>query len=125
MTESVILVNDLLTTAAKREGFVVAETADTLDPGNGHTIDPAGYQSVILALHVSASTNGDDLVVEAGDNPPAVRQGIGDLTYTFTGGAKELVLKLETARFIQDDGLIHISSGTYVSLAGTADCYGV
>lgn len=123
MTESTVLVNDMVHT--DRHGFVVAETADTLDCVNGHIVTAGLYRRLILAFHISASTNGDKLTITAGDNPPAFRAGIGSLTYTFVGGAKELVMNIDTSRFQNDDGFIHIASATHASLAGTIEAYGV
>jgi hypothetical protein len=46
--------------------------------------------------------------VDAGDNPPAIRQGLGALASQSIPAGDLLVLVLEGARFAQDDGTIRI-----------------
>lgn len=47
------------------------------------------------------------LTVKAGDNPPAQRQGLGDLSLTVASGTS-VIFFLEAARYMQDDDTIDI-----------------
>ena len=47
------------------------------------------------------------LTVKAGDNPPAQRQGLGDLTLTVASG-RSVIFFLEAAIYMQDDDTIDI-----------------
>ena len=120
MVKSTILVNEV------KEGvFAARETPDTIDTTLYNMVEVGKYRKMLLLVHLSASTNNDTIIIPAGVNPPAFRSGIGDYTYTSTGGAKELVLKLETARYMQADGYIYVTFPTHVSLAGTIEAYGL
>lgn len=91
-----------------------AATADAIDATNGHSIDigTSGADCSELVIEVTHTTASEkDVTVKAGDNPPADASGQGDLVEAFAAGDSTPVVKsivLESARFIQDDGLIHI-----------------
>ena len=118
MTRSAITVNEL------SGAFAVAETADTMDKANDHSIAAASkFERMVLAFHISAATADDTIKIIAGTEAPAFRRDLGDLAYTCDGGATEVVFgPIETARFVQSDGSIHIDlAGT--SIAGTIEAY--
>lgn len=73
---------------------------------------PAGYD-LILCLNASAITNStlDYFSIMAGDNPPAFRSGIGNLTYSSLGAEDYWFGPLESARFINETGYLQLSSG--------------
>lgn len=74
---------------------------------------PGGY-NLILMTNVTNITNATNyLSVIAGDNPPAFRSGIGNLTISgWTDGANEVrfIGPLESARFMNSTGYLQISS---------------
>lgn len=96
----------------------------TADPTNDHSVDPGGPTDLLLIR--LANTNGTDRVatIVAGDSPPALKAGQGnlDITVPATSGVK-WVGPLESARFIQSDGLVHIDLAA--SFAGTVTAYKV
>lgn len=116
------MVRSTITPNTMSGGFAAAQTADVIDKTNDHVVTPT-KRHMILALHISAATAADTVKIIAGDNPPAFRSGIGDLTYACVGGAAEVVMgPIETARFLQNDGTINIDvAGS--SIAGTIDAY--
>jgi hypothetical protein len=120
MTESTLIQN-----ARQFGSFSAIGTPDTIDTTNGNRILVGPHQKILLLVHLSTSSNNDTVKVLAGANPPAFRGGIGDYTYTSTGGAKELYMLLDTGRFADDDGYIHLTFPTHTSLAGTLEAYGV
>lgn len=96
----------------------------TADPTNDHVITlPAGATAEEIILRF-ANTNGSDRVatVVAGDNPPAVASGLGnlDVTVPATSGVR-WVGPLTSARFLQNDGTIQVDLAA--SFAGTVTAY--
>lgn len=96
----------------------------TADPTNDHSIDPGGPTDLLLIR--LANTNGTDRVatIVAGDSPPALNSGQGnlDITVPATSGVR-WVGPLASARFIQNDGLVHVDLAA--SFAGTVTAYKV
>jgi hypothetical protein len=119
MARTVVTVTTLTANAGTTE-----PAGTTADPTNDHSIDPGGPTDLLLIR--LANTNGTDRVatVVAGDSPPALNTGQGDLAITVpaTTGVK-WVGPLESARFIQSDGLIHVDLAA--SFAGTVTAYKV
>lgn len=118
MVRSEITVNEL--TGA----FGNHETADTIDKGNDHVIAAgANFKRLILSFELSAATAADTITIVAGTAHPAFRKDLGDLVFEAAGGAERVCIgPIETARFLQADGTIHIDiAGT--SIAGTIDAY--
>ena len=60
------------------------------------------------------------VVIGHGDNPPAVREGLGDLSVSVVQAASRLIGPLESARFIQNDGRVEV---TFTGTAGAATCH--
>lgn len=89
----------------------------TIDQANGMVIAAARPELTILRV---ANTNGTDRVVtvKAGDNPPALAAGQGDLAVTVvaTTGV-QFIGPFESGRFIQADGTMEIDFAA--SFAGT------
>jgi len=104
--------------------FNAAETADTIDKGNDHVIAAgSNFEKMILAFHLSAATADDTITIVAGTAEPAFRRDLGDLVYTCSGGAAEVVLgPVESARYLQADGTIHIDIAG-ATIAGTIEAY--
>lgn len=96
---------------------LVANTATTptltaIVAANTHVITPSkSFKHVVIRLiNTTASTK--VFTVLTGDSPPADASGQGNITASLTDGsttATETDLVLESARFLQDDGSIHIT----------------
>jgi hypothetical protein len=118
MTRSEITVNELA------GAFANHETADAIDKANDHVIaEGANFKRLILSFELSAATAADTITIVAGTAHPAFRRGLGDLVFEAAGGAERVCIgPIETARFLQADGTIHIDiAGT--SIAGSIDAY--
>ena len=120
-----ITVTDLTPNAAG----IAPPTADVLDTGTAAVTLAAdvGGQSELILLEVTnnaASAVNLTVTVNAGDNPPAQRAGLGSLATVLAQNAVKLIGPLESARFIQDDGSLSVTftpaSGT---LAASIRCY--
>jgi len=82
----------------------------TADATNDHSVDLGGYPLEEFVFRFT-NTNGSDRVatIVAGDSPPAFSSGQGNLDITIPATSGDLtVAGLESARFMQDTGLIHI-----------------
>ena len=87
----------------------------------GDTIDTDGIVPILAADLGGAShrllievTNNDAantlvVTIAAGQNPPAVREALGDYEVTLLGSGVELIGPLESARFMQNDGTIDVA----------------
>lgn len=87
--------------------------------GNGSTCNFAvsgGYDYYLLANITSWDVSDltlDYLSIMAGDNPPAFRAGIGNMTLTMddmVGAGTVIIGPLESARFTNETGYINIGS---------------
>jgi hypothetical protein len=98
-------------------------------PPNSGVVNPTGTTLVAaptndmqLANAVPEQTvlrvlNNDDdtaltLTVKAGDSPPALAAGQGDLAVTVAFGTTHFIGPFESGRFIQSDGSMMITSST-------------
>lgn len=98
-----------------------AVTGTTIDPANDLSIS-VGHDTERLLIEVTNTHGSDhDITVVAGANPPAFRAGLGDLTITVPATSGDVFFVLESARFIQSDGTIHIDCET--DHAGVAKAY--
>ena len=64
-----------------------------------------GFARNVLIKFVETGGNAGSFVIAAGDKPPAITAGLGDLTITFVASDVKYVA-IEQARFLQDDGTI-------------------
>lgn len=91
----------------------------TADPTNDHVVDLGGYPLEEFVFRFT-NTNGTDRVatILAGDSPPALSAGQGDLAITVPATSGDMtVAGLESARYLQSDGTVQIDLAA--SFAGT------
>lgn len=75
-------------------------------PADGWVITPAGRQAPGALLFIfEADASGDTVVIQAGDNPPAVRAGLGTKSIVLAANDIRAVW-IEPARYMQNDGTI-------------------
>lgn len=94
-------------------------TVDATLVTNGVVVEDAVPElTVIRATQTDAAAH--DLIVRAGDNPPALAAGQGDLTVevALTSGVRYFG-PFESGRFLQNDGNLHIDFET--GYVGTID----
>jgi len=94
-------------------------TVDATLVTNGVVVEDAVPElTVIRATQTDAAAH--DLIVRAGDNPPALAAGQGDLTVevALTTGVRYFG-PFESGRFLQNDGNLHIDFET--GYVGTID----
>jgi hypothetical protein len=82
----------------------------TADPTEDHYVDLGGYPLEDFVFRFT-NTNGSDRVatIVAGDSPPALSAGQGSLNITVPATSGDMtVAGLESARYMQSDGTVHI-----------------
>lgn len=85
--------------------------------GNGHFVQNVPLEQLYLEIEVT-NVAGGDITVLAGDNPPALDAGQGDLVVTFAQNDVKLLGPFTSARFVQagaDDGRLHVDVATGVT----------
>jgi len=95
------------------------------DPTNDHVIDLAGVPLEEIVIRFT-NTNGSDRVatIVAGDSPPALSAGQGNLDITVPATTGDMtVAGLESARYLQSDGTVHIDLAA--SFAGAVRAFRV
>jgi hypothetical protein len=93
----------------------IADPAGTaLNPGagNGHSIAASVPEQTVLRV-VSTAASEIDITVLAGDKPPALAAGQGNLVIPVAAGATRWIGPVESGRFLQNDGtlLIDVETG--------------
>ena len=82
-----------------------------LTTGDGWVIDAPISSDVggVLIIRFWNSGTAATVSVESGDNPPAVRAGLGDLEIVVAANDVRYAV-VERARFLQDDGTINLKA---------------
>jgi hypothetical protein len=107
MARDAVTVTDLSVDAGKD-----LVTGVTIDPAVGAELDLGGdFGKLLLWVSNTESVAYDVTVVAPTDNPHALRSGLGDLVYE-VGAGEEAFLVVESARFAQTDGALHVDFET-------------
>lgn len=113
----------LAITALTANASVLRGAGDAIDTNGMVPIVAAdlGGASERLVIEVTEDNVRDVTVsVGAGDNPPAVRQGLGALEVVIAKNTTRLIGPLESSRFMQSDGRIEV---TFTGTGGAASCH--
>jgi len=96
-----------ITVIAPALNAAVVDTPPDIDQANGMYV-PASVPTRDVLVRVLNSTAGaKNVTFKAGDNPPALAAGQGDLVVAMAQDAVKFV-HLESARFLQSDGTIEV-----------------
>jgi len=102
----------VLTTSVAKNAATADAAGTALDATNHHALPAGAFPLDTVILRVTNTTASEkDITIKAGDKNPAQSNGQGDLVVAFAAGNVTPVVKfftLESARFIQDDGTVHI-----------------
>lgn len=96
----------------------LADAAGTA-AGATNTVSVQGVPLEEIVLRVVTATATTDLTVRAGDNPPALSAGQGDLVLSLPVGTR-WVGPFTSARFAQNDGTLNVDSATAANHTITA-----
>lgn len=120
MARSEIAIVDL-----SQAAFTLQGAGDAIDATNHHVLTPGNGPVEDIVLHVYHTTASEkDITIVAGDSPPAVAAGQGDIVEAFAAGDSTPVQKMivvESGRFMQSDGTIHIDIES--AMTGTIFAY--
>ena len=111
------MARDAVTVTALTSNAINTNPAGTsINPTNGANIAGVGNTNRLLVR--VTNTNGTNRVVtfKAGANPPAARKGLGDLAITVPATTGDVLVVLESSRFVKADGSIDVDFGA--SMAG-------
>lgn len=124
MARTAITVTSL--TAETVNAVVLASMGVAIDATNSHVITPgAGVDPrdcFIFIYHTTGSSK--TATLNAGDNPPAMRQGGGNLVATMTDGSTTptlAIIPLSSSRFMQSDGTFEVDIAA--SMTGRIACF--
>ncbi len=89
-----------------------AGTALVAAPTNNMQISDAVPEYTVLRVSNTDDDTDLDITVKAGDNPPALAAGQGDLVVTVAFGTVQFIGPFESGRFLQSDGSMLIEAET-------------
>ena len=108
-------------TALPMDAGTARPTGTTVDVSNGAVIAASGdTRKLLVELTQTDATARVATFAAPTDNPHAVRSGVGNLAITCAQNVPQYVV-IESARFAQSDGAIHIDFAA--SFAGTVRAY--
>jgi hypothetical protein len=94
----------------------------TADPTNDHVFTPTAPLNEYIFRFTNTDSSARVATIVAGDNPPALSAGLGNLDISVPATTGDLwVGPLESARFMQSDGTILIDLAA--SYAGVISVY--
>ena len=97
--------------------LTTAEGGTAVSAGNVAVIDAKGDTGRLLISLYNAS-GGATATVQAGDNPPSLKAGLGATSALTIPAADCVLLVIDPGRFAQDDGKIRITIGSNTVVVG-------
>lgn len=100
------------------------ETADpagtAADETDGHNVSGAPLEEIVLRVVLASAGDAANVTVKAGDNPPALSAGQGDLAVECDDDAATFIGPFESARFSQSDGSLNVDIDDETNVTITA-----
>lgn len=116
MADTAISVTTLTAGTVSADVITNAEGGTTVAAGDTAVIDVGGdARNVIVTIY---GTGAATATIQAGDNPPAVRAGLGAGSAQTVPASDLLLLCLEGARHVHDDGKVRIDIATNNTVVG-------
>lgn len=114
-------------TALSANASTAQPAVNTFDTGTDPvTVSAAvgGETDRVILEVANASASNLQVAVLAGDNPPAFRQGLGNLTKSgITQSAVVILGPFDSSRFVQDDGTLSVTLTPTSTINATVRCY--
>ena len=104
-------------------GNALRGAGDAIDTSGTVPVAAADYGGAMGRLLIEVTEDNVralTVTVLHGDNPPAVREVLGDLAVAVAQNTTRVIGPLESARFMQDDGTIQV---TFTGTGGAATCH--
>jgi hypothetical protein len=109
MADTAVAITNMTMDTVTADIITTAEGGTSVSAGNTAVITANGdTRNLIIGLYGSGAATA---TVEAGDTPPALRQGLGAKALTVPS-SDQLLVVLEGARYMQDNGTIRIAIAT-------------
>ena len=116
MADEAISVTTLTSGTVSADVRVTAEGGTTVSAGDTAVIDVGGdARNVIISLYAASAATA---TIQAGDDPPAKRAGLGAGTAQTLPAGDALLLVLEGGRHVHDDGKVRIDIATNDTVVG-------
>ena len=116
MADTTITLTTLTAGTVSADLITTAEGGTTVSSGNIAVVDCGGFSGdVILTFYAASAATA---VVQAGDDPPALRQGLGANTSQALPAGDVVIMCVEGARFMQDNGTIRVTIGSNDTVVG-------
>lgn len=116
MADTAISVTTLTSGTVSADVITTAEGGTSVGAGDTAVIDVGGdARNVIISLYGSGAATA---TVQAGDNPPALRAGLGAGSAQTVPASDLLLLVLEGGRHVHDDGKVRIDIATNAVVVG-------
>lgn len=116
MSDTAISVTTLTSGTVSADILTTAEGGTSVASGDTAVIDVSGNsRNVIISLYAASAATA---TVQAGDNPPAVRAGLGAGTAQSIPAGDTVLLVVEGGRHVHDDGKIRIDIGANAVIVG-------
>lgn len=113
-------------TALTADAVATQPTADVLDTGTSAVTlaaDIGGAAGRVILEVTNAAAESLTVAVLAGDNPPAQRAGLGNLSAALAQNATKVFGPFEGMRFLQDDGKLNVTFTPGGTIDATVRCY--
>lgn len=116
MADTTVALTTLTAGTVSADLITNAEGGTTVASGNVAVIDCGGFSGdVILTFYAASAATA---TVAAGDNPPALRQGLGAGSAQTLPAGDVVIMCVEGARHAQDNGTIRVTIGSNDTVVG-------
>lgn len=116
MADTTVALTTLTSGTVSADIITTAEGGTAVTTTNVAVIDCEGYSGdVLLTLYAASASSA---TVQAGDNPPAKRAGLGAGTAQTIPAGDALLLVVEGGRHMQDNGTIRVTIGANTVVVG-------
>lgn len=113
----------LTVTSLSVNGGALRGAGDAIDTDGMVPIAAADYGGAMGRLLIEVTEDNVralTVTIAPGDNPPAVRQGLGNLAVSVAQNTARIIGPLEAARFMQNNGTIEV---TFAGTGGAATAH--
>lgn len=101
-------------------GNIARPAAQSVDTDGAVPINAGGKMDRLIMEVVNNAAANVTVTINAGDNPPAQRAGIGSIAQAgIAQNASRIFGPFESARFVQDDGSLSVS---FLAASSTPNC---
>lgn len=116
MADTNVAVTTLTSGSVSADVITNAEGGTSVSAGNVAVIAAKGEaRNLIITLYAASAATA---TVAAGDNPPSIRAGLGAGSAQTLPAGDVVLMCLEGARYVQDDGTIRITIGSNTTIVG-------